>query len=365
MSRLPAQVGALREQHFGPPVRHLVMRLRPVRARIAIAAVATAAACAALVGVAHVLPTSAITSGAGTIAAEGTRGGSDAPTPSANPTSGPTSPPTPTDRHGKRYTSTAAADQLSGATSVAEAQRILQSFVSQYGVTIEITKITPSSYAQEFDHFQLIAVGNLTALKHYGAVFIDEWAKYPTDWVHASGLASIALVTHLAAGIDPAAGALTPVAATPDPVGHTMYYDVGYLQDGGARYVRHVIHHEFDHLIEYQRYGEFIRADPRWESYNPRGFRYGHGGASCYRPTSTCLTGEHPIPGFVSGYAASDVAEDKAEIYAELMVGSEYHSLLDWMKHDAALAHKVSAYQTMIASQSPEMDVSYFSAVNP
>jgi hypothetical protein len=276
------------------------------------------------------------------------------------PTAAPTAKPTPQpiftgQTGGLRFADTKAAASVSAASTITAAETALRTFAAQYNLTLNVTAVTPSAYAASYDTFSIIEESNLQDLKDYGLIFIDEWSKYPADWVAASGLKSINLVKKFATDG-------TFRAAGPDPGDAAMYYDVGYGHDD---YAREVIHHEFDHLIEYNAFGDYTHADPAWSSYNPADFSYGTGGAACYLPNSTCLTGEHPLAGFVTGYAASGMEEDKAETYAYLMTDTYYHHLTGWLGADTNLAQKVAAYKTFIASRSPEMTGDYFARINP
>lgn len=253
---------------------------------------------------------------------------------------------------GKRFTSTAAMSSLANAGNITQAQQALQSFVSQYGLTVQIVSVAASGYPS--DSFNTLTDADLANLKTYGALFIDEWAKYPTDWVVNSKLKSIALVKNFAVSG-------TVRAAGPDPIKETMYYSVSY----SGEYAREVVHHEYDHLLTYNYFGSWAPSDPTWLSFNPPGFSYGNGGASCYVPGNSCLTGEHPIAGFVSGYAASAIEEDKAELYGYLMDSTYYHQVKSWVTSDPYLANKVNNYKQFMASHSPEMSGSYFDDINP
>lgn len=274
-----------------------------------------------------------------------------------HPTSTPTSSSTPTPASfissPSRAISTAAADALVSAASITQVQNALQTFLSQYGVALQMLTVSPSSYAQDYTTYTILDSSDLGTAKEYGSLFIDEWAKYPLDWVKNSGIQSIVIVNDLFVNGDYR-------AAMPDPVGNAVYYDPSYLGD----YAKEVIHHEYNHLITYNYFGDWSPADPIWQSYNPPGFTYGDGGASCYEPGNECLTGDHPIAGFVTGYAASGVEEDKAELYACLMTSLCYGYLLGWVETDGYLAQKVDNYKQFIASHSPEMSGTYFDDIN-
>lgn len=256
---------------------------------------------------------------------------------------------------GHRFGSIEASAKLASSKSVAQAEAALDEFGDQYGIRFDIGNVTPSSYERELATFDLVGEDLLDQIKSYGGLFIDEWAKYPRDWVEASGLQSVALVRNYAVNG-------THRAAGPDPVGQAMYYDVGYY---GDFYLREVIHHEYDHYVTYHNHGTWSVFDPIWLSYNPPGFQYGDGGASCYGAQSTCLTGEHVLNGFATGYATSAVEEDRAETFAYLMTNEGYHKLIEWTKTDSLLAAKMKYYIEYVHKYSKEMDTSYFSEINP
>lgn len=265
-------------------------------------------------------------------------------------------PTSPTPVAGKRFTSTSASSSLAAAGNIAQAQQALQTFFNQYSLTVEISSVSPSSYVATYDTYSLLSESDLASLKTYGAILIDEWAKYPTDWVSSSNVANIIIVKNLAIQGQHR-------SATPDPVGHSMYYDSPLLTSAGEVYSRQVTHHEYDHLIEYNYYNSWNHSDPTWASYNPAGFAYGSGGASCY--TGPCPSGPHAVVGFATGYATSAIEEDKAELYAYLMSSGLYQNLKTWITTDSSLASKVSSYKQFIASHSSSMSGGYFDEINP
>ncbi len=140
-----------------------------------------------------------------------------------------------------------------------------------------------------------------------------------------------------------------------------MYYDPAYA----GNYAHEVIHHEYDHLFTYTYYKSYAPYDPDWLAYNAPGFTNGKGGVSCYEAVNTCLTGQHPIKGFSTGYGASAIEEDKAEIFGYLMTSSYYHQLKGWIIDDPNLAKKVANYKRFIASHSATMSGNYFNDINP
>lgn len=248
---------------------------------------------------------------------------------------------------------------LATATTISQAENYLRSFFAKYQMTVSITDIQSSQYAQEWATWTPINKSHLPALKAYGAVLIDEWSKYPLDWVRVTRVKGIVLAVKL--NVFDALRRTSMRAAMPDIGGNVLFYDIGY---GSGDYARHVIHHEFEHLKTYNLTGDYAPSDPTWLSLNPPDFRYGDGGAFCYVPGNSCLTGSHPIPGFVSGYATSAIEEDKAELYGYLMGTSYYLLLKGWIGTDSYLAAKVDNYKNFLCNLVVAMCGDYFDAIN-
>lgn len=257
---------------------------------------------------------------------------------------------------GSADTTTTALTGIENATTVAQVEQALDAFLSRYSMTAQITTITPSSYVKAADTYSILTDADLPNLKVYSELFVQEWSKYPVSFIKFSKVRSLMLVNKLKVSG-------TARAATPDIVGQAMYYDVQYVYN--AEYARGVIHHEFNHLFTYNDFRTYAPNDIAWRSFNTPSFVYGNGGASCYLTVNTCISGEHPINGFVTGYAASAIEEDKAELFAYLMTGSYYHRLKTWIPGDDILNRKVNYYKQYLASRSPEMSVSYFDKINP
>jgi hypothetical protein len=266
----------------------------------------------------------------------------------------------PTGLVGKKYVNTDDFKAILAASSVTQIQQLLQDFFNQYGLSVEVQNISAN---EQFLNVSSVSYAPVTDsdvcyLRSTALTLIDEWAKYPKDWVRNSDLQSIILIKNMKRVFD---GASYPVSATYDVFDSQMWYDIGYSGD----YMREAIHHEFYHLLVYNYNHTSSHDDSTWLSYNPPGFSYGKGGASCYVPGNDCLNGEHPAPGFVTGYAASAIAEDQAETYAYLMTDTYYHHLKSWLPSDPLLASKVKLQEQFIDSGSDTMSGSYFDSINP
>lgn len=253
----------------------------------------------------------------------------------------------------KRFGNVNIIKDVEAATTIPAVETALRNFLTPYNMSIQLTNVTPSSYAATYVTFDRVASADLPSLKLYAALFIDEWSKYPATWTQYTKVKGVALIkNHKVSG--------QARAASPDIGGDIMYYDIGYT----GTYARGIVHHEFEHLKTYNNSGIYAPADPTWTSYNPSGFKYGPGGSSCYNPSTPC-PGIHPLPGFVTGYATSALEEDKAELYSYLMTTTYYKSLNTWVATDTNLKNKVIHYKEHMLKHSPEITASYWDQINP
>jgi hypothetical protein len=110
--------------------------------------------------------------------------------------------------------------------------------------------------------------------------------------------------------------------AIPDFQHHDLYLDVNRGRDSSdPLYIRKVIHHEFFHIIDYCL-DHLDRDEDGWAALNPPGFKYGGGGEFYQNNQSTSELNELRR-GFLNEYSTSGLAEDKAEIFAHMVVNRE------------------------------------------
>ena len=62
-----------------------------------------------------------------------------------------------------------------------------------------------------------------------------------------------------------------------------------------------------------------------------------------------------PVPGFVTYYAMESPAEDRAELFAALMIASQRRVVRRWMEKDPVLRQKVHALQAAVTALCPDM----------
>jgi hypothetical protein len=189
------------------------------------------------------------------------------------------------------------------------------------------------------------------ALQEYAGLFVPEFSLYPADLVKRARLRRVVLCRHLSF-----AGQRRN--AVPDYEHDTLYLDVSRGTHSKA-YLRKVIHHEFFHIIDYRDDGSVYR-DERWASLNPPGFKYGRGGraAQDLRETSV-LTSRYA--GFLNHYSTTAVEEDKAEVFANLVVDPAY--VEGRAQKDRVLKAKTERMKELLAAFCPEMNGRFWEKV--
>jgi hypothetical protein len=185
----------------------------------------------------------------------------------------------------------------------------------------------------------------------YAAIFAFEWSLYPPELVKKTRLKRVVFCQELAF-------AKQKRTAVPDFENDTLYLDVARGRFDEP-YVRKVIHHEFFHIIDLRDDGK-LYEDERWARLNPPDFKYGPGGAKLQDDPSVTTTGGD-VPGFLNRYAAAGVEEDKAEIFAHLMV--EPKPMADRAKKDKYVRAKVERMKELLAEFTPKMDSAFWAAV--
>lgn len=185
----------------------------------------------------------------------------------------------------------------------------------------------------------------------YTAIFAVEWSLYPREVIERTRLKRIVFCKDLSF-------AKQLRTAVPDFEHDTLYLDVarGREDDG---YVRKVIHHEFFHIIDLRDDGK-LYEDERWSKLNPPDFKYGKGGAALQNDPTVTTTGRD-APGFLNRYAASGVEEDKAEVFAHMMV--EPKAMADRAKMDKYMRAKMERMKELLADFTPKADGAFWTRV--
>jgi hypothetical protein len=186
------------------------------------------------------------------------------------------------------------------------------------------------------------------AIEDYTGLFAPEFGLYPPDLIKRARLRRVVLCADLSF-----AGQRR--TAVPDWEHDTLYLDVSRGAHAKA-YVRKVLHHEFFHMVDYRDDGS-VYKDERWAALNPGTFKYGDGGKKAQDQNDTSVLTDK-YPGFLNHYSTTGVEEDKAELFAHLIVDAAH--VEDRAKKDVVLKAKVERMKELTARFCPDMNAKFW-----
>jgi hypothetical protein len=194
-------------------------------------------------------------------------------------------------------------------------------------------------------------------VESYWPLFSSEWNLYPSELMGKTKLKHIILCEDLA--YEDSTFGKQPRAALPD-LGYTSEHHHLYLDVANGRhndlYVRAVIHHEFFHIIDWCDDNSLDR-DEAWTALNPPGFEYGTGGeAQQGNPFTSVLTEDEP--GFLNQYSSSALREDKAEIFAYMVVAGQY--MEERAMRNEIIRKKMQKMQARLQAFCPQLHVQFW-----
>jgi hypothetical protein len=230
-----------------------------------------------------------------------------------------------------------------GANTRSEIDGLLRQLEGRHSLRFSYEKMPDTSWKIGY---RLADATDYAALHRYVQLFGEEFQKYTGAFIGKTRLASVVFVKDLSFG-----GQLR--SAVPDYGEEILILDFNRGSYAPV-YQRHVIHHEFYHLIEEEINKNPYWKDPQWARFNQKGFSYGEGGAKVQGNSNVYLF-THPAPGFINLYALSALEEDKAEIYASLFICSEYELIAGWAVEDGALASKIGYMKGFLGRLDPTM----------
>ena len=191
-----------------------------------------------------------------------------------------------------------------------------------------------------------------TRLPAYLALLFRELSLYPENGLKEMGLTKIVLCTKLVSDGDSTGG----VMSKGDRV---LYLEAGDGSEYPA-YQAKTLHHELFHAIDLGdavRDGTLVYVDEDWVALNPTGEdAYTRRSFEDIGHWEWCLN--LGSPGFVTAYATMDVAEDKAETFANMMVLPSWVDLA--CRHDTVLASKVGRMKSILGAYSREFDEKFW-----
>jgi Putative zinc-binding metallo-peptidase len=172
--------------------------------------------------------------------------------------------------------------------------------------------------------------------------------RYPIGLVHRSNLKRVVLCEELKFDGQRR-------NAIPDFEHDVLYLDVK-RGDYNTLYQRKVIHHEFFHIIDYKDDGS-VYADKAWDALNPASFQYGTGGRNAQENASTSLL-TNRFPGFLNHYSTTGVEEDKAEVFANMMVEPKHVDTR--AANDSVIKAKRDAMKSLLQEFCAEVDEEFW-----
>ncbi len=236
-------------------------------------------------------------------------------------------------------------------------------FEARYGVPVFVGGIPESLWPQT--RYAPARREDVPKLLAFLRILDEEWRRYPKGFFRRSGLRGVVLVRRLFHR-DLALNGLYDVRR------HVMAFDL-FRRFHNERALRHGIHHEIFHMIEALSCHAHPRGvaplhtpgvcrglgDGEWEALNTPGFRYER---RRFRtpPKDRPNRFSEVQAGFATPYGTWSVQEDKAEIFACLMVPSQHRLLLQWARKDGILEKKIRAVEREVSTIVPEMDAAFW-----
>ena len=182
----------------------------------------------------------------------------------------------------------------------------------------------------------------------FAPLFARELALYPLSLVEKAQLERVVFCRDLSSsGVN--AGGLA------DYLRGTIYLDVMGVQPLTMRYACAALHHEFFHLLDFADDGVLLE-DKEWSAVDAAGLQYRRYLREGINPFEFIETS----PGFLTGYCLTTVTEDKAEVFAHLMVNGAY--VESRAKRDPLLRAKVDLVKGRLAAFCPQVDDKFWAS---
>jgi hypothetical protein len=193
----------------------------------------------------------------------------------------------------------------------------------------------------------------------YAPVLLEEMSLYPDDILQKSGVKKVVICRDLVVTTD---GLPQHISGHLDYEREALYpaTDYTYKVNNRAKQ-RRVLHHALYHMID-NGMGD-VPEDDEWRSLLDEGFEYGQFGEAGHtdRTSKTgLLTTEYP--GFLNKYSTGHIADDKADIFAYLMVA--HHYVMARAAEDEQIARKVTMIKERMKEFSPEMDEEFWERID-
>jgi hypothetical protein len=214
----------------------------------------------------------------------------------------------------------------------ASARSVVEGIESQYSVRIRLSLVNPGD-TRSIPRFHA-SPAPADEVERYLPILREELSKLPRNIFHCAEVRDIALLRDIEDHGQSRAG--VPLREV-----RTLALDVSGAE-ARAEYKRWTFHHELFHMIDMAQ-SELLRLDQQWASLNPATFVYGPGGDRVYHDRDTAYKYSSPPPGFVTLYATMGAEEDKAEVFAAMLMRPDW--FLSRSATDSVIQAKVALIQ--------------------
>lgn len=246
---------------------------------------------------------------------------------------------------------------LREAKTVQDFSRVLQGFMDQYGVKVNILSEDVGQKIPGYFSGHL-RDSDMGVIKNFTIMFVKEFSKYPPDFIASLGIKSVSIVNQLIQdGYSPRG-----LANVND--GSLVYSLNNIAEMQGAI---NIVHHEVGHFAGYQLFNWYKDDNQVWHSLNPLGYQYKGGMGFCRLNDLVCqstLGNQQPARGFITQYSETNIKEDHAELFALIMCSS-LNDIKKITAADPILAQKIQYFKQLIGQSYTFFNDKYLAGINP
>lgn len=193
----------------------------------------------------------------------------------------------------------------------------------------------------------------------YAPILIEELSLYPTDVFRKANVRKIVICRDIRVTVN---GLSQHISGHLDHGRGALYAGTDYTYKVNNRdKQRRALHHALFHMVDISM--GMDDQDDEWRALLDEGFEYGQFGTAGHadRTSKTgLLTTEYP--GFLNRYSTGHIADDKADIFAYLMV--VHHYVVARGEADPKIRAKIDVIKKRMKQFSPGMNESFWAKVD-
>jgi hypothetical protein len=206
--------------------------------------------------------------------------------------------------------------------------RLLEKVEADYGIDLHYAEGPAPKFTDLV--YSLADVKDKPVLEKAILLFIQEISLYPRNFFRYAHCRDIYFVRRLFYKKKPVEGVFSAGA-------NYIFYDYSRRGDNTQK-IRHYIHHELYHAIG-SKHPFWRERGPAWEALNRKEFSY----SQKYDPHKRNPINYYAPPelGFITDYAMASAEEDRAEVFACMMIPEQFSLMEQWAQKDRILFDKV------------------------